>query len=91
MSRKNININIAGIPISIAVEEEIVEYIREGAKIINDEVRGLSEKKSEKERGFFLAVVALRIAASYIGIKDEIKKIDALNEKLDNLVVDRHK
>jgi cell division protein ZapA (FtsZ GTPase activity inhibitor) len=90
----SIRVNIADRYYPLKIERDDEEKIRKAAKLINDKVFQYKTRYADKDLQDFLAMAALQFVIRLIEMEDSqegesiIKKLQILNEELDQIVND---
>ena len=86
MSKVSVTLNVAGIPIKIKVSSQDEDYIRNGAKSLNNIVADYTKIGPEKEYGYYLALAALQSAAQVEKLSKELNLLKECDERLEKLL-----
>lgn len=86
MSKLNVTLNVADIPVKIKVEPEDEGYIRNGVIDLNNIVASYRKNGPEKEHGYYLALAAIQCAARAKQLQTELELLKASDKKLDEVL-----
>ena len=84
--KRNINLNIAGIPLNLNIAEKDEEVIRRAAKEINERVSTYKTGNKEPEPYYFLAFVSLQYTIKMLQLEQKLDEIEQINQKLDEFI-----
>lgn len=84
--KRNINLNIADIPLNLNISEKDEEIIRKAAKEINERVLTYKTGNKEPEPFYFLAFVTLQHTIKMLQMEQKFEEIEQINLKLDDFI-----
>ena len=84
--KRNINLNIADIPLNLNIAEKDEEVIRRAAKEINERVSIYKTGNKEPEPYYFLAFVSLQYTIKMLQLEQKLDEIEQINQKLDEFI-----
>lgn len=84
--KRNINLNIADIPLNLNIRSSDEEIIRKAAKEINDRVFTYKAGNQEPEPFYFLAYVSLLHTVKMLQQEGKLEEIERISLKLDEFV-----
>ena len=84
--KRNINLNIADIPLNLNITAKDEEVIRKAAKEINERVLTYNTGNTEPEPFYFLAYVALLHTIKMLQQEQKLNEIEQINLKLDEFI-----
>ena len=84
--KRNINLNIAGIPMNLNITASDEEIIRKAAKEINERVLTYKSRNAEPEPFYFLAYVSLLHTIKMLQQEQKLNEIEQINLKLDEYI-----
>lgn len=84
--KRNINLNIADIPLNLNIAEKDEEVIRKAAKEINERVLTYKAGNKEPEPFYFLAFVSLQYTIKMLQLEQKLDEIEQINLKLDEFI-----
>lgn len=82
MSKLNVTLNVADIPVRIKVEPQDEGYIRNGVADLNDIVASYKINGPEKEHGYYLALAAIQCAARARQLQRELELLKESDKRL---------
>lgn len=87
--KRNINLTIADILISLNITASDEEIVRKAGKEINERVLKYKAAQTEPEPYFFLAYVALLHTIKMLQQEQKLNEIEEINSKLDEYINDK--
>ncbi len=84
--KRNINLTIADIPLSLNITASDEEIVRKAAKEINDRVLKYKSGHPEPEPFYFLAFVSLQHTITMLQQDEKYREIEQINSKLDEYI-----
>lgn len=84
--KRNINLNIADIPLNLNITASEEEIIRKAAKEINERVLKYKSGNTEPEPFYFLAYVSLLHTIRMLQQEQKLNEIELISLKLDNYI-----
>ena len=84
--KRNINLNIADIPLNLNIAEKDEEVIRRAAKEINERVSTYKTGNKGPEPYYFLAFVSLQYTIKMLQLEQKLDEIEQINQKLDEFI-----
>ncbi len=84
--KRNINLVIADIPLSLNITSSDEEIIRKAAKEINERVLKYNTENKEPEPFYFLAYVSLLHTIKMLQQEQKLQEIEKINSKLDQVI-----
>ena len=84
--KRNINLDIAGIPMNLNIIASEEEIVRKAAKEINERVLTYKNKNLEPEPFYFLAWVSLLHTIKMLQQEQKLNEIEQINLKLDEFI-----
>lgn len=84
--KRNINLNIADIPLNLNISAKDEEVIRKAAKEINERVLTYKAGNTEPEPFYFLAYVSLVHTIKMLQQEERLHEIEQINLKLDEFI-----
>ncbi len=84
--KRNINLTIADIPLSLTITPSDEEVVRKAAKEINDRVFKYKSSHAEPEPFYFLAFVALQHTINMLQQEEKFNEIEQISSKLDDYI-----
>ena len=84
--KRNINLTIADIPLSLTIAPSDEEIVRKAAKEIYDRVLKYKSGHPEPEQFYFLAFVSLQHTITMLQQEEKFREIEQINSKLDEYI-----
>lgn len=84
--KRNINLNIADIPLNLNISDKDEEVIRKAAKEINERVLAYKAGNKEPEPFYFLAFVSLQYTIKMLQLEQKFDEIEQISLKLDEFI-----
>lgn len=84
--KRNINLTIADIPLSLNITPSDEEIVRKAAKEINERVLKYKAGHAEPEPFYFLAFVSLQHTIKMLQQEQKFNEIEEINSKLDEYI-----